>query len=421
VFFEGDHATMNKCSHQQDHSSGEGCELDHKSGDETQTDEFQIRWALEQIRHKLLIMSGKGGVGKSSVAVTLALALARRGFAVGLIDVDLHGPDVYRMLGLGEPLDLLHGRYNLPADIFHNLKIVSIEAMMQDRDAAVIWRGAIKHKIIRKFITEIEWGPLDFLIIDNPPGTGDEPLTVAKTIPEARAVIVTTPQEISLADVRKSINFCHLVDLQILGVVENMGYLICPDCGKSIPLFKPASGGQSVQSLGLPLIGSLPFDPQIVEAADTGRLTDVDTSKSPFFQALDQVVAAILDAVGQSEPQKNLPAQEPGVSKFAIPFQDGKISQQFGQSRLFALITVKDHQITAQVEASPPDFKPGILPAWLDHQGITHIIAASLGEKAQKFFQRKGLVVITGAPDLSPETLVQQYLDGKLLPASPPS
>ena len=214
---------MDKCSHQQDNGSCESCELHHNTIDEDQSPETQIRWILEQIQHKLLIMSGKGGVGKSSVAVTLALALARRGYAVGLIDVDLHGPDVYRMLGLGEPVDLFHAKYNLPADISNNLRIISIEAMMKDRDAAVIWRGPIKHKIIRQFLTDIEWGSLDFLIIDAPPGTGDEPLTVAHTIPEAQAVIVTTPQEISLADVRKSINFCQKVNMQILGVVENMG------------------------------------------------------------------------------------------------------------------------------------------------------------------------------------------------------
>ncbi len=285
---------MDKCSQQQDNGSCEGCELHHKTDDEAQTDEGQIRWILEQIQHKLVVMSGKGGVGKSSVAVTLALALARRGFAVGLIDVDLHGPDVYRMLGLGEPVNLLHGQYNLPADVSQNLKIISIEAMMKDRDAAVIWRGPIKHKVIRQFLSEVEWGPLDFLIIDAPPGTGDEPLTVAHTIPEAQAVIVTTPQEISLADVRKSVNFCQKVNMQILGVVENMGHLVCPDCRKSIPLFRSATGDKSVQSLGLKIIGSLPFDPQIVEAADNGRLTDVDTATSPFFQALNQVVDAVL-------------------------------------------------------------------------------------------------------------------------------
>ncbi len=405
---------MDKCTHQPNNGSCEGCELHHQAGAEAHTEECQIRWALEQIRHKLVIMSGKGGVGKSSVAVTLALTLARRGFAVGLIDVDLHGPDVLRMLGLGEPLGLVHGQYNLPADVYHNLKLVSIEAMMKDRNAAVIWRGALKHKIIRQFLTEIEWGPLDFLIIDAPPGTGDELLTVARTIPEVQALIVTTPQEISLADVRKSINFCRKVDLHILGVVENMGHVICPHCGKLHPLFQSAAGGQSVQSLGLNLIGSLPFDPQVVEAADAGRLTDVDTSKSPFFQTLTQVVDSVLTAVGQPEPQKNLPAREPGALKFAIPVQDGQLSQQFGQSRQFTLITVKDNHIVDQVEASPPDFKPGILPAWLDRQGVTHIIAASLGETARKLFQRKGIEVITEAPALSPETLVQQYLDKQL-------
>jgi ATP-binding protein involved in chromosome partitioning len=409
---------MTKCSQQQEDGSCEGCELHHKASEEASTDECQIRWTLEQIRHKLLVMSGKGGVGKSSVSVTLALALARRGFAVGLIDVDLHGPDVYRMLGLGEPLDLAHGQYNLPADVFHNLKIISIEAMMQDRDAAVIWRGPIKHKVIRQFLTEVEWGPLDFLIIDAPPGTGDEPLTVAHTIPEARAIIVTTPQEISLADVRKSINFCRKVNMEILGVVENMGHLICPDCGKSIPLFKSASGGRTVQSLDLDLIGSLPFDPQIVEAADAGRLTGIDASNSPFFKALDRIVDSILNAVGQSEPQKNLSTREPGALKFAVPVHDGLLSQNFGQTRQFTLITVQDNLIVDQIEAAPPDFKPGILPAWLDRQGVTHIIASGMGETTRKFFQRKDIEVITGAPALSPETLVQQYLDKQLQSAA---
>ncbi len=409
---------MEKCSHQREDGSCEGCELHHQTGEATQPDECQLRWNLEQIRHKLIVMSGKGGVGKSSVAVSLALTLARRGFAVGLLDVDLHGPDVLRMLGLGVPLGPIHGQYNLPPDLYHNLKIISIEAMMKDRDAAVIWRGGLKHKIIRQFLTEIEWGPLDFLIIDAPPGTGDEIITVAKAIPEAQTLIVTTPQEISLADVRKSIDFCRKVDLHILGVVENMGYVICPHCGKPEALFRSPSGGQSVQSLGLPLINSLPFDPQVVEAADNGRLTEVDTSGSPFFQALNQVVDTVLTTVGQDKPQKQLPVREHGISKFAIPVQDGQISRHFGQSRQFTLITVKDNQIIDQIEATPPDFKPGILPAWLDRQGVTHIIALGMGDQARKFFQRKGVTMITGVPDLSPQALVEQYLNNQLQAAT---
>lgn len=405
---------MDKFSQQPPDGSGDSFEPHPIGGEETQTDEIQLRWALEQIRHKLLIMSGKGGVGKSSVAVSLALALARRGFAVGLIDVDLHGPDVLRMLGLGAPLGLTFGQYNLPPDLYHNLKIISIESMMQDRDAAVIWRGSLKHKVIRQFLTEIEWGPLDFLIIDAPPGTGDEILTVARAIPEIQALIVTTPQEISLADVRKSLDFCHKVDLKILGVVENLGHVICPHCDKLLPLFKSDVGGQSIQSLGANLISSLPFDPQVVDAADSGRLLELDASKSPFFQALNKVVDFLLTSVGQSEPQKNLPSREANTLIFAIPVQDGKISQQFGQNRQFSLITVKDDRIVDQIEATPPDFKPGILPAWLDRQGVTHLIAAGMGEQARKFFQRQGVEVITGTPDLTPKALVQQYLDKQL-------
>jgi predicted Fe-Mo cluster-binding NifX family protein len=176
-------------------------------------------------------------------------------------------------------------------------------------------------------------------------------------------------------------------------------------------LFQSAGGGQSVQSLGLNLISSLPFDPQVVETADAGRLIEVDASKSPFFQALIQIVDSLLTSVGQSEPQKNLPSRAPGTLIFAISVQNGKLSQQFGQSRQFSLITVKDNLIVDQIEASPPDFKPGILPAWLDRQGVTHIIAAELGEQARKFFQRKGIKVIIEAPELTPDALVQQYLD----------
>jgi ATP-binding protein involved in chromosome partitioning len=405
---------MAECSHQQDNGSCQDCDLGQQSGGEAQTDERRIRWILEQIRYKLLVMSGKGGVGKSSVAVSLALALARRGFTVGLMDIDLHGPDVLRMLGLGKPLGLTFGQFNLPPDLYHNLKIISIEAMMKDREAAVIWRGGLKHKVIRQFFTEIDWGPLDFLVIDSPPGTGDEPLTVARTIPDAKAVIITTPQEVSLADVRKSVNFCHQLNMEILGIVENMGHIICPDCGKSVPLFKSASGGKSVRSLGLNLIGSLPFDPQVVKAADAGRLTELDTSKSPFFQALEGVVNSILTSVGQPEPQKASSTRDPGAFIFAMPIQDGGLSLEFGQNRLFALITVKDNKIISKVESSPPDFKPGILPAWLDRQGVTHIIAANMGVQAKKFFERKGIVVIEGKPAVSAESQVQQYLDKQI-------
>ena len=404
---------MDKCPHQQEDASCKGCELLPGEPDEGQTEDYQIRWTLDQIRYKLLVMSGKGGVGKTSVAVALALLLARRGFAVGLIDADLHGPDVYRMLGVGEPLDLVHGQYHLPADVPRNLKLVSVEAMMKNRDAAVIWRGPIKHKIIRQFLTEIQWGHLDFLVIDAPPGTGDEPLTVARTIPEVQAVIVTTPQEISLADVRKAIQFCQKVDLQILGVVENMGHVRCPDCGTAIPLFTSGQGSRQLAALGLPVLGAVPFDPEVVAAADEGRLAALGASQSPFFQAMEAVATSIIEALQQVAPASQQPLREPGTTIFAAPVVDGNLAPQCNQSQRFLLVTVRDKQIVAQVQVMPPDFKPGLLPHWLERQGVTHLIAAGLPENARKLLQRKGLEVITAEAGTPVEGLVQELIKGQ--------
>ncbi|MGQ9920952.1 MAG: P-loop NTPase [Desulfobacca sp.] len=398
---------MDKCPHQKEDGSCEGCELLVEEPDTGQTEDYQIRWTLDQIHHKLLVMSGKGGVGKTSVAVALALLLARRGYAVGLMDIDLHGPDVYRLLGVGEPLDLVHGQYYLPAGVPRNLKLVSVEAMMKNRDAAVIWRGPIKHKIIRQFLTEIQWGHLDFLIIDAPPGTGDEPLTVARTIPEVQAVIVTTPQEISLADVRKAIQFCQKVDLQILGVVENMGHVRCPDCGKVIPLFSSGQGS-GLLALGLPVLGSVPFDPEVVAAADEGRLAALEASQSPFFQAMEAVVTTLLEALPQVAAPAPQPQRDPQTTIFAAPVVDGNLAPQCNQSQRFLLITVRNGQIVDQVQVTPPDFKPGLLPHWLERQGVTHLIAAGLPDNARKLFQRKGVEVIAAEAGTPLEGLIQE-------------
>jgi len=380
-----------------------GGELAATEEQEGQTEDYQIRWTLDQIHHKLFVMSGKGGVGKTSVAVSLALLLARRGYAVGLMDVDLHGPDVYRMLGVGDPLDLVHGQYYLPAALVRNLKLVSVEAMMKNRDSSVIWRGPIKHKIIRQFLTEIQWGHLDFLIIDAPPGTGDEPLTVARTIPEVQAIIVSTPQEISLTDVRRAIKFCQKVEMQILGLVENMGYIHCPDCGATTPLFSSRQGSQAIRSLGLPLLGSLPFDPQLMAAADAGQLAETETSQSPFLQALDEVVNTILGALAQAPPLHRQPQREPGTLVLAVPAADDRLSAQFNQKQNFLLCTVKNGEIVEQHQATPPDFRPGLLPDWLARQGVTHIIAENLAANARNLLERKGMTVIL-APAGTPVT-----------------
>ena len=248
--------------------------------------DHQISVALGRIRYKLFVMSGKGGVGKSSVSVNIAAALAARGFKVGLMDVDIHGPSVPRLLGLSGQLETGQGKMVKPMRYNDNLHVVSMESLLLDPDQAVLWRGPMKTSAIRQFISDVQWGDLDFLVVDSPPGTGDEPMTVLKLIPEALAVVVTTPQEVSLADVRKAINFLQYAQANILGVVENMSGLACPHCGKDIDLFKKGGGRLLAEQYGLEFLGAIPLDPATVVAGDLGTPVVLLEADSPAKKAL---------------------------------------------------------------------------------------------------------------------------------------
>ena len=213
--------------------------------------EAAVKESLKIIRNKFIVMSGKGGVGKTSTSVNLSIALAEKGYKVGLMDVDLHGPDIPRMLGLSGMLDINENRKLVPSSYSENLKAVSVESLTPSKDSAIIWRGPIKYSAIQQFIGEVEWGELDFLLIDAPPGTGDEPLTIAQTIPDAKAIIVTTPQEVALADVRKSISFCKTVDMSVFGLIENMSGFSCPHCNEVIDPFGTGGGERTANESGL--------------------------------------------------------------------------------------------------------------------------------------------------------------------------
>jgi ATP-binding protein involved in chromosome partitioning len=263
---------------------------------EPSPDELAKR-SLTKIKNKIMVMSGKGGVGKSSVSVNMAIALAEKGFKVGLMDVDIHGPDIPRMLGLSGMLEASAENKLNPMRYSDNLSAVSIESLMVNKDDAVIWRGPVKHGAIRQFLSEVAWGDLDYLIIDAPPGTGDEPLTVAQLIKDARAVIVTTPQEVALADVRKSISFCKTVKMEILGLIENMSGYTCPHCGKSVDLFGSGGGEKTALQSGLKLLGRIPFDPRVVQCGDAGvsysrQYADAPASRA-FSEIVDQVAAVL--------------------------------------------------------------------------------------------------------------------------------
>ena len=267
-----------------------------KTIDAQSQQDMEISKRLSKIKNKILVMSGKGGVGKSSVASYLSISLAKKGYRVGLMDVDLHGPSIPRMLGINANIAVspVSGKA-IPIEPMTNLQVISIESIMgADKDAATIWRGPIKIGVIRQFISDMDWSDLDYLIIDSPPGTGDEPLTIAQTIKDAKALIVTTPQEVSLADVRKSINFCKQVKMEMLGIVENMNGLKCPHCGEMIDLFMSNGGKDMAEKAGVKLLASLPIEPEVVKMADSGRLTELDQEgiafSDEFRRLVDQIV-----------------------------------------------------------------------------------------------------------------------------------
>jgi Mrp family chromosome partitioning ATPase len=253
-----------------------------------------IESTLNKIKNKLLVMSGKGGVGKSSMAANIAVGLSNRKFKVGLMDVDLHGPSIHGIMGIDGLLEITSEKLVIPKAFNENLKVVSMQSLMQEADQAVIWRGPLKNGVIRQFIADMQWGELDYLIIDSPPGTGDEPLSVAQTIPDARAVVVTTPQNVALADVRKSINFCKKLNMDIVGVVENMGPFQCPHCGKEIALFKQGGGEATAKNAQVTFLGSLPFDPQVVHACDDGKPIMSQSLDNDYTRAMNAVIDKIL-------------------------------------------------------------------------------------------------------------------------------
>jgi ATP-binding protein involved in chromosome partitioning len=277
---------------QPDCGSG-GCSQ-HQQDGASKFKEQQISGSLAKIRHKLMVMSGKGGVGKSSVSAALALQLAESGYQVGLMDVDLHGPSLGGIMGGRGLLDISAEKKILPHRVGERLKLVSMQALMQDSDQAVIWRGPAKSGVIRQFVGDVEWGELDFLIIDAPPGTGDEPLSVAQTIPDASSVIVTTPQEVALSDVRKSINFCRVIQMNIVGLVENMGPFPCPCCGKTLALFRSGGGQATADQMGVPFLGTLPFDPSVVKACDAGHPLEFRSAAATFASAVSGVTEKII-------------------------------------------------------------------------------------------------------------------------------
>ena len=389
----------------------------------TQQNDELLNQRIGRIAHTFVVMSGKGGVGKSTVAVNLAISLSMHGLKTGLLDLDLHGPSVPKMLGLSAERLGFSGEDLAPVEIFENLKVVSMGFLLNGDDDAVIMRGPMKASIVRQFLENVAWGDLDCLVIDSPPGTGDEPLSIAQMLntKTSSAVIVTTPQQMATIDVEKSISFCRQLDLPITGIIENMCGFVCPHCHKETDIFSTGGGNDLAARFETHFLGSIPLDPDIVKSAD---------AESPYLKSFPGTeTAARFDGIVEqlhslhlgketvsacSSENCTLQKKEENSMRFAVPTNDRKLCAHFGHCAEFAIIDVENNTIVNESYITPPPHEPGLLPGWLHERGVNRIIAGGMGQRAQQLFAEKDVNVTTGAMGECPREIVENYLNGTL-------
>jgi ATP-binding protein involved in chromosome partitioning len=250
------------------------------------------------VKYVILVLSGKGGVGKSTVSVNLAYALANHGRKVGLLDLDLHGPDIPKMLGLEGRRVVVYGQGMEPIRVTENLVAMSMAFILPDTTSPVIWRGPMKMSAIKQFLNQVNWGPLDYLVVDLPPGTGDEALTITQYAPNVKgAVIVTTPQDVAVMDAVKAAKFVEKLKVPVLGVIENMSGMICPHCGEAIDVFSRGGGKKAAVDLGVPYLGAIPLDPAMVKAGDEGKPMILQHTGSLTSKAVEAVMENLVKQV----------------------------------------------------------------------------------------------------------------------------
>lgn len=400
------------------------CAAQEKRPGEREEDYLERQVLLSRmcrIKHKIMVLSGKGGVGKSTVAVNLATALALAGKRVGILDVDIHGPSVPKLLHLDGRQISAHGDAMLPVNVScgdGTLSVMSIGFLLRERDDAVIWRGPRKFGVIKQFLKDVEWGELDYLVVDSPPGTGDEPLAVAQLIEKADgAVVVTTPQDVAVQDVRRCIVFCRQVDLPVLGVVENMSGFTCPKCGELVRIFGADGGRAMAEEMGVPYLGSIPIEPEVVVSGDSGTPMVQAKPHSETAKAFGRIVRTLLEPEFRAASAAAAsPSRDGQPLKIAVPVTSGLLSSHFGHCEQFVMFDVEadGKTIGNRQVLTPPPHEPGTFPKWLHEQGATVIIAGGMGSRAQSLFDQNGIRVVVGASSGEPDVLVRDFLEGRL-------
>lgn len=363
--------------------------------------------AESSIKHTIAVMSGKGGVGKSAVTMLLAVALRRLGFEVGILDADITGPSVPRGLGVSGPI-MVGESGAIPGESSTGIKVMSMNLILPAEEDAVIWRGPLISSAVGQFYQECEWGSLDYLLVDLPPGTADVPLTVMQSIPLDGIVLVTSPQELAGMIVGKAVSMAAQLDVPITGLIENMSYVPCPSCGEKVEPFGPSHGEQAAKRMGTVLLGRLPLDRAISELADEGRLEDYDSGE------VQAVIGEIVKMFSDAKKDDDAAGVAKGDSmKVAVVLAGGEVSSHFGRCEEVLIAEVEGGEIKSREVLPAPPHDCAALPNLFVQKGVKAVIAGGMGGGAIQNLERAGVRVYAGVQG-SPEEALKSMAAGTL-------
>ncbi|WP_320128269.1 iron-sulfur cluster carrier protein MrpORP [uncultured Sphaerochaeta sp.] len=346
------------------------------------------------IKHVIAVVSGKGGVGKSLVTSLLAVAMSKKGYKTAILDADVTGPSIPKAFGLtSKAVGSEDGIY--PNITKEGIKVMSINLLVEDATAPVLWRGPLIASTVKQFWTDVMWGDIDYLFIDMPPGTGDVPLTVFQSLPVEGIVMVTSPQELVSMIVTKAVRMAEMMNIPIVGLVENMSYFACPDNGKNYQIFGESHIEEIAQAHSIPVLAKLPIDPNISKACDAGTIEDYE---GIWFEDVANILTKM---------------EKKSMLKIAVASDQGNVSGHFGHCESFMLFDCENEKITHIDTVPNPGHKPGFLPVFLHEQGANVIISGGMGGGAVDIFNEKGIEVVVGATGAAKD-VVEAYLAGKL-------
>ncbi|AHF08731.1 iron-sulfur cluster carrier protein MrpORP [Dehalobacter restrictus] len=363
---------------------------------------------LSNIKKVIGIVSGKGGVGKSLVTSMMAVTMARRGYKAAILDADITGPSIPKAFGISQKPDASElGLF--PAKSKTGIQLMSINLLLENETDPVIWRGPILSGVIKQFWSEVIWGDVDFMFIDMPPGTGDVPLTVFQSIKLDGVIIVASPQELVSMIVSKAVKMAKSMNIPILGLVENMSYFKCPDCGKEYKIFGESSIEKIAEQHQLKVLATLPIDPKIAVACDKGM---IELYNGNWFDDAADILEGSGEKIADTKKLQNQKRRNDKM-KIAVASEGKMVTEHFGHCEGFIIYEAENGQIAKSETIANPGHKPGFLPNFLNDRGVKVIISGGMGGGAIDIFNEKGIEVITGASGEA-KTVVEQYLQGNL-------